>query len=79
MMNSLTKEGKIVVFGGLALLIAVAIGIYWWQRGDARLVQPPSNKDQEPVYCTQDAKLCPDGSYVSRMGPSCEFAACPGE
>ena len=32
-------------------------------------------KDQ--VVCTQDAKLCPDGSYVSRQGPNCEFAACP--
>jgi len=32
-------------------------------------------KDQ--VVCTQDAKLCPDGSYVSRQPPNCEFAACP--
>ncbi len=31
-----------------------------------------------PVYCTQEAKLCPDGSYVGRTGPKCEFAACPG-
>lgn len=29
--------------------------------------------------CTMDAKQCPDGSYVGRQGPSCEFAACPGE
>ena len=27
--------------------------------------------------CTQEAKICPDGSSVSREGPSCEFAACP--
>jgi plastocyanin len=27
--------------------------------------------------CTMDAKLCPDGSYVGRTGPNCEFAACP--
>ncbi len=31
----------------------------------------------EPVVCTMDAKLCPDGSYVGRTGPKCEFAACP--
>lgn len=30
-----------------------------------------------PKACTQEAKLCPDGSYVSRTGPNCEFAACP--
>ncbi len=27
--------------------------------------------------CTEEAKLCPDGSYVSRTGPNCEFAQCP--
>lgn len=27
--------------------------------------------------CTQDAKVCPDGSAVGRVGPSCEFAPCP--
>lgn len=31
----------------------------------------------EPVFCTADAKLCPDGSYVGRTGPKCEFAKCP--
>jgi hypothetical protein len=29
------------------------------------------------VACTQEAKLCPDGSYVGRTGPNCEFAPCP--
>lgn len=42
-MNSLTREGKIVVFCMLVFLIAVAIGIYWWQRGDALSVQPSSD------------------------------------
>lgn len=31
------------------------------------------------VACTQEAKICPDGSAVSRTGPNCEFAPCPGE
>ncbi len=32
----------------------------------------------EPVACTMEARLCPDGvNYVSRTGPNCEFAACP--
>ncbi len=34
-------------------------------------------KEPEPVFCTQEAKLCPDGSYVGRTGPKCEFAQCP--
>lgn len=28
--------------------------------------------------CTMDAMECPDGSFVGRVPPSCEFAACPG-
>ncbi len=31
------------------------------------------------VACTQEAKMCPDGSAVGRTGPNCEFAPCPGE
>lgn len=31
----------------------------------------------ETVMCTQEAKQCPDGSYVGRTGPKCEFTACP--
>lgn len=30
-----------------------------------------------PPACTQEAKLCPDGSAVGRTGPNCEFAPCP--
>lgn len=26
--------------------------------------------------CTEEAKLCPDGSSVGRTGPNCEFAPC---
>jgi len=29
------------------------------------------------VVCAQDAKQCPDGSYVSRVAPNCDFAPCP--
>ena len=38
---------------------------------------PPSPKPTGQTVCTQDAKLCPDGSYVGRTGPNCEFAKCP--
>ena len=27
--------------------------------------------------CTMEAKMCPDGSSVSRSGPKCSFAPCP--
>lgn len=31
----------------------------------------------KPKACTMDVKVCPDGSYVGRVGPNCEFAPCP--
>jgi hypothetical protein len=31
---------------------------------------------QEQVACTDEARQCPDGSYVGRSGPKCEFV-CP--
>ncbi len=33
----------------------------------------------EQKFCTMDAKMCPDGSYVGRDPENgCEFRACPG-
>lgn len=37
---------------------------------------PPSTTPLQKA-CTQEAKLCPDGSSVGRTGPNCEFAPCP--
>lgn len=37
-------------------------------------------EETEPaVFCTMDAKICPDGSAVGRVAPDCEFLPCPGE
>lgn len=31
-----------------------------------------------PTACTEEAMMCPDGkTYVGRVGPNCEFQACP--
>ena len=34
-------------------------------------------QSSQPVACTTEAKICPDGTAVGRTGPNCEFAACP--
>jgi hypothetical protein len=46
-----------------------------WYQPIATKLKKKSNQ----TACTTEAKLCPDGSYVGRSGPNCEFAACPGE
>jgi hypothetical protein len=48
------------------------------------VVESPSENPDTPVespdqvMCPMDAKQCPDGSFVSRVAPSCAFAECPG-
>jgi hypothetical protein len=51
----------------IVVVLALGEGIYYFW----------SKKTQKPVACTQEAKICPDGSVVSRTGPNCEFAECP--
>lgn len=51
----------------VAFLIVAVIGVGGWY----------VLSQKEPVVCTADAKICPDGSAVGRQGPLCEFAACP--
>lgn len=41
------------------------------------LVETSNGGEPEQVFCTADVQLCPDGSYVGRSGPNCEFSACP--
>lgn len=58
----------------LTVLIAVlAVGV-WFYSSNNRLNLPGAG-----TACTQEAKLCPDGSAVGRTGPNCEFAECPSE
>lgn len=55
----------------VAGLVGYSIGVRVAPEEEQILPQP------EAVACTMEAKMCPDGSYVGRIGPSCEFAACP--
>ena len=67
---------KIILIGGVVI---VAGAVIWFvssrplfENAENAYVMPNS-----PIACTQEAKLCPDGSYVGRTGPMCEFADCP--
>lgn len=61
----------------IALTALIVIGI----AGYAFILLRPTNKDgaTTPTACTQEAKLCSDGSAVGRTGPHCEFTPCPKE
>ncbi len=57
-----------MVAGALVVVVAAALTV---------LVVPARIMPQSPVACTAEAKLCPDGSYVGRTGPTCAFSPCP--
>jgi len=56
--------------GGIGILLLTAAAAYF-------VVSRQADESPGPIACTQDAMLCPDGSYVGRTGPDCEFE-CPG-
>jgi len=57
-----------IVFAFAALLVLLsACAVYY----------PQPSAPKGPVACTEEAKVCPDGSAVGRTGPNCEFAQCP--
>lgn len=53
---------------GIVLIILVGVGGLVYRNA----VEHPSR----PVACPLDARSCPDGSFVARSGPACEFGAC---
>ncbi|MFQ5540921.1 MAG: hypothetical protein ACE5F4_01605 [Candidatus Paceibacteria bacterium] len=65
-----------IIIVGIALFAAVWIG---WSRFEALRDLRSVGGNHESVFCTADAKLCADGSYVGRVPPDCRFARCPGE
>lgn len=88
----MTNRSKIIALICLFLLLAVGGFYLWNkdvnqlpQRDITATTTPPgaatSTEDEDggadqPVACTADAMLCPDGSYVGRTGPKCQFV-CP--
>lgn len=61
------------------LLILAALGSIIVLIGVPLEEKQHTPKPPNQVVCSMEAKLCPDGSAVGRVGPRCEFAACPGE
>lgn len=66
----LSKILALIVFL-TALIIAFFLGMQYQETIFTQTI------GQDSKTCTQEAKLCPDGSYVSRQGPNCEFTSCP--
>ncbi|MFA7245216.1 MAG: hypothetical protein WC070_03505 [Candidatus Magasanikbacteria bacterium] len=74
------KSWLIIILVFVMLVVATFVVIFilfkdsWFE---SQSNNPNNNNEDNTVYCTADAKMCPDGSYVGRVAPDCEFEACP--
>lgn len=59
---------------GLLLIGIIVAGVALQMLAQLRAQPGPA---PEGVLCAMDTQLCPDGSYVGRIPPQCDFAACP--
>jgi len=79
--KALTNEGMNTLLLNVSarLKVDLAQGGTLTKIMDALLAEPNAEPPlpEESVACTMDAKICPDGSAVGRIGPRCEFAPCP--
>lgn len=57
---------------GVLLVVLIGIGAFVYRS----TIERPTFNPSVIHACTQEAKLCPDGTSVGRTGPNCEFAAC---
>lgn len=66
------EKGRILPIITVVMVIAVlgTIGYFGYQ------FYSKTKEQQKPIACSQEAKVCPDGSSVGRTGPNCEFAEC---
>jgi len=67
-------QNRILILSLIAVILVLGGLLYIYNPEPFEYKNP---KEEKPVFCTMDAKLCPDGSYVGRIPPNCEFAACP--
>lgn len=90
MTNENFKKNRFTVYFLVAIIFVAFFGVMMTKnKENVNVVESPNqieeengenmNNDEEAVFCTMDAKICPDGSAVGRIAPDCEFAPCPGE
>lgn len=61
------KEKNILVF----LVVMIILGLIFYFKNPTPIQY--INNDDKSTVCTADAIQCPDGTYVGRSGPNCEF------
>lgn len=75
--SGLKSKWPFLVIALLLVLLGVFGGYFVLNQTNKSAVAPTPTPQDNGKACTQEAKICPDGSSVGRTGPNCEFEACP--
>lgn len=60
------------LLAGIVLILVLGVGGLVYRNVMERPGDQPAG-----LACPEDARMCPDGSSVARVAPSCSFAPCP--
>ncbi len=72
------KESRIILIGAFLIIL---FGMLSAAVLNSRQTMPTASAraDEKGSFaCAMDAKVCPDGTFVGRIPPYCQFANCPG-
>jgi hypothetical protein len=72
------KEAKIILTGAFVIILFGMLSSAVLKQRNALPTASARAEEEGAFACTMDAKVCPDGTFVGRIPPYCQFAACPG-
>ena len=70
LISSMNQKGFIKII--IVMLFVTLASVWFFSALNRELKKVPT-----PKLCLQDARKCPDGSFVGRSGKNCTFAKCP--
>jgi len=68
----LTRKALIVSGGIVIVALVFVVNVFAHLQSAA-----PTESQQSSAACTMEAKICPNGSAVGRVGSDCAFTECP--
>lgn len=78
--TKMSKKISTEIAMGIILIVAIIVGGLIWignKKQDNITSQAPNTLNSIEKKCSQELKICYDGTSVKKTGSNCEFAECP--
>jgi hypothetical protein len=66
----------ILIAGAAVIVFAGTFSVLFHMKTNPQPLFQSKSFQSGPQACIDDVKVCPDGTYVGRSGPNCQFAEC---